>query len=223
MSIRSISPSGPGADKQSVRSSVESAIADDAVHRLVVRPLPDDQPDAYFALAVAALMVLDRLDVEVAYVSAEPTQATRALRLPHGDNAVRLAETGTATPTPLIRDDAATVLVGRARHVGAGGAPLHGETIVDDQRLFLGEAAGVEIEPTGELPGLRARLTADGPLDVLVGGLRPRRRWRTGRAAQSGGTNLVVEREGVLTDRIVKRSTFYRHHVDLLLVRPHRS
>ena len=35
-----------------------------------------------------------------------------------------------------------------------------------------------------------------------------------------GGTNIVVEREGALTDRVVKRSTYYRHHVDLKLVLP---
>ena len=45
-------------------------------------------------------------------------------------------------------------------------------------------------------------------------------RWVHGRAAQTGGTNVIVEREGIVTQRVVKRSTFYRHDVDLRLVRP---
>ena len=44
--------------------------------------------------------------------------------------------------------------------------------------------------------------------------------WLAGRAAQTGGTNLIVEREGVRTERVVKRSTFYRHHLNWKLVRP---
>jgi hypothetical protein len=37
---------------------------------------------------------------------------------------------------------------------------------------------------------------------------------------QTGGIDLVVEREGALTPRVVKRSTYYRHHLDWKLVRP---
>ncbi len=121
-----------------------------------------------------------------------------------------LAEHGLASPVPLIRDDAATVLVGRARHLGAEGAKLHGETYVDSERLFTGEVGSIRIEPTPEEPGLRAQVER-----LLLPG-----RWSHGRAAQTGGTNIVVEREGVVTTRVLKRSTFYRHDTDLLLVRP---
>ena len=100
-------------------------------------------------------------------------------------------------------------LVLGARHLGAEGARLHGEAYVDSDRLFDGEVDAVEIEPVREMPGVRGRVARR-----LPGG------WKVGRAVQTGGTNLVVEREGVLTDRPVKRSTFYRHHVEWKLVCP---
>ena len=137
------------------------------------------------------------------------TAATTRYGLPHGPAALDLARHGDARELPLIRDDAATVLVGTARHLGAD-AKLHGESYVDDSRLFAGSVRGIRIEPTREAPGLRARVERR-----LRSG-----RWHIGRAAQTGGTNLVVEREGVVTERIVKRSTFYRHHVDWKLVCP---
>lgn len=184
---------------------------DDATRRVVVAV--DDaaaHPDAFLAAVIAALMVAERLDVEVAYAPANPSAATRVYGLPHGAAAERLATEGIATSFPLIRDDAATVLVGSARHLGADGAQLHGETYVDNDRLFRGEVRGVLIEPTRAEPGLRARVERR---------LRPGR-WHHGRAAQTGGSNLLVEREGIVTRRVVKRSTFYRHHVDLKLVCP---
>ena len=63
---------------------------------------------------------------------------------------------------------------------------LHGEAVVDDAVLFDGDVAGVRIEPTLALPGLRARVT----------GARSRR-WVTGRAAQLGSTGVAVVRDGV--------------------------
>ncbi|EGD54461.1 hypothetical protein [Gordonia neofelifaecis] len=185
--------------------------SDGPVTRVVVAPTAADEmaPDAFFARVVAALMKLERLDVEVAYVAPHATAATRNYGLPHGDAAMRLATDGAAQQLPLIRDDAATVLVGRARHLGSGGEKLHGECIADSDTIFDGTARAVEIEPLTVEPGVRGRLARR-----LPGG------WKTGRAVQTGGTNVVVEREGELTDRVVKRSTFYRHHVDWKLVRP---
>ena len=151
-----------------------------------------------------------RLDVEVAFTPAEATTATRRYGLPHGPAARELAEHGTADTLPLIRDDAATVVIGRARHLGAEGAKLRGETYVDNERLFDGEVKSVLIEPTVDEPGVRAQVER-----LLLPG-----RWVHGRAAQTGGTNVIVEREGIVTPRVVKRSTFYRHDVDLRLVRP---
>lgn len=212
-----IVPPGPGAEAAALSRAVTAALADAAVTRLIVVPSADDEhPDQLFAQVVGVLMRHERLDVELAYVAPAATPATKVYGLPHGAAARTLAESGTAQEVPLIRDDAATVLVGRARHLGARslspveGEKLHGETYVDSERLFDGEVRGVLIEPLVEAPGVRARVERR----LVPGG------WLTGRAVQTGGTNLVVEREGALTPRVVKRSTFYRHHLDWKLVRP---
>lgn len=209
----------PTDDRQAVRSLVSAALDAPGVQRIVIRPTVDApeptavSPDIFFAAVLARLMIVERLDVEVAYAPDHPTPATRNYGLPHGRAALDLAGSGRAHTLPLIRDDAATVLVGHARHLGVEGQRLHGETYVDDVRLFTGEVRGVVIEPTPEAPGVRARVEHALRLPGRAG-------WASGRAAQTGATNLVVEREGVLTPRVVKRSTFYRHHVDLRLVRP---
>ncbi|MYR08343.1 hypothetical protein GTV32_19470 [Gordonia sp. SID5947] len=208
MPIVPITEAETTAEKRATRAAVADALSDPDVSRFVVVPLDGAGADAYLAQILAALMISERLDVEVAYAPASATRATAIYGLPYGAAATALAERGRAQAVPLIRDDAATVLVGRARHLGADDARLHGETYVDDERLFTGETRGVEIEPLRSAPGLRARL--DRP---LVKG-----RWHLGRAAQTGGTNIVVEREGIVTPRVVKRSTFYRHHVDMNLV-----
>lgn len=194
--------------RKAVRRVVDAALAD-RPDRLIVEPGDSAYPDVLLAEVVATLMIAERLDVEIAYAPTSATAATTRYGLPHGPAALDLARHGDARELPLIRDDAATVLVGTARHLGAD-AKLHGESYVDDSRLFAGSVRGIRIEPTREAPGLRARVERR-----LRSG-----RWHIGRAAQTGGTNLVVEREGVVTERIVKRSTFYRHHVDWKLVCP---
>nr|WP_221247058.1 hypothetical protein [Gordonia humi] len=190
---------------------VAQALEDPDLTRVIVAPPTADesgvQPDVFLSEIVAAIMKQDRLDVEIAYVAPHETPATKVYNLKHGANAMALAESGVAQSLPLIRDDAATVLVGRARHLGAEGAKLHGETYVDSERLFDGEVDAVEIEPILSEPGVRGRVAR-----WLPGG------WKQGRAVQTGGSNLVVEREGVVTERTVKRSTFYRHHIDWKLV-----
>ena len=222
--ITSSQVSASGLSRRAIRDAVAHRIADPAVTRLIVEPAAEStsadrgsstHPDAHLAQVIAALMLSERLDVEVAYVADRPTAATRTYGLPHGSAARDLAEHGDAVSLPLIRDDAATVLVGVARHLGAEGAPLHGESYVDSVRLFTGEVRGIRIEPTPHEPGLRARLETG-----ALGRWTRRGRWHDGRAIQTGGTNIVVEREDVLTDRVVKRSTYYRHHVDLNLVCP---
>ncbi|WP_298446437.1 hypothetical protein [Gordonia sp. (in: high G+C Gram-positive bacteria)] len=216
MASHAISPPPPGAEAAALSRAVAAAIADPGVSRLIVTPPADSAAaDLFLSQVVGVLMRHERLDVEVAYVPAAATRATRVYGLPHGGAAAKLAESGAAHSLPLIRDDAATVLVGRARHLGAAPDPgsgrvkLHGETYVDSERLFDGDVRGVVIEPLTEAPGVRARLDR-----LIPGG------WLTGRAVQTGGTNLVVEREGELSPRPVKRSTFYRHHIDWKLVRP---
>ena len=89
----------------------------------------------------------------------------------------------------------------------AGQAVIHGEAVVDDTVLFDGEVAGVRIEPSAQMPGLRA---------TVVRGRR--RHWITGRAVQLGTTGACVVRDGVAGDREVRRSTFYRHTTGWLRV-----
>ncbi|WP_246584790.1 hypothetical protein [[Mycobacterium] fortunisiensis] len=144
--------------------------------------------DAELAAVLTALLRADRLDVEVAPATGN-WSARRALRAP-------------ARRVPLIRDETGTVLVSAAQWHGLDGAQLQGEAIVDDCVLFDGEAPGVRVEPTSDLPGLRASLlTARG---------RPNR-WVVGRAAQLGTPGAQVIRDGVPAPRTVRRSTFYRH------------
>lgn len=149
--------------------------------------------DADLAAVLSRLMRKELLDVEVAHV--------------RGRLGVRRALSGTARRVPLIRDDTGTALVGAALWLPPSGAPaIQGEAVVDDTVLFDGEVAAVRIEPTPEMPGLRAAV------------LRGRRRWVTGRAVQLGATGARVERDGVAGAREVKRSTFYRHTTGWLRV-----
>lgn len=147
--------------------------------------------DADLATVLTRLMRGDLLDVEVAHVRCGPWSRFEARR----------ALTGAARRVPLIRDDTGTALVGAAVWLPPAGADqLRGEAVVDDTVLFDGTVAGVRVEPTAALPGLRA---------AVLGG--PPRRWVSGRAAQLGTTGARVLRDGVAGRREVKRSTFYRH------------
>jgi hypothetical protein len=150
--------------------------------------------DADVAAVLARLLRTDRLDVEVG----------------HGNGwwAARRARRGTGRRVPLIRDETGHVIVGSAEWRGEDGAPLHGEAVVDDTQLFDGEVAGVRVEPTQAVPGLRACVIRPG-----------RRRWVAGRAAQLGTTGATVVRDGSGASKIVRRSTFYRHTQGWLLVR----
>lgn len=159
-----------------------------------VRRLAVVGTDADLAAVLSRLMRTELLDVEVAHVD--------------GWLAARRALTGTARRVPLIRDDTGTALVGAALWLPpSGAATIHGEAVVDDTVLFDGQVAGVRIEPTSQMPGLRATVLASG-----------RNRWLTGRAAQLGTTGALVERDGVIGAREVKRSTFYRHTTGWLRV-----
>lgn len=184
--------------------SVDAAV--DRYRRVVV--VGDD---ADLARILTRLLRTDRLDIEVGYAPRRRTPATAAYRLPAGWRAARRARRGAGRPAPLIRDDAGTALVGVGRWLPVDGTrALRGEGVVDDTTLFDGEVAEVLIQPIGVAPGLRAGV--------------PRRRaavarWATGRAAQLGTTGAVVVRDGVFSSRTVKRSTFYRHIEDWLVVR----
>ena len=143
--------------------------------------------DADLAAVLTRLLRLGRLDVEVAHV--------------RGWAAARRALAGTARRVPLIRDDTGTALAGSALWLPPpGSATLLGEAGADDEVLFDGEVAGVRIEPTAALPGVRA----------AVLGRRPRR-WLAARAVQLGTAGARVVRDGVPDAREVRRSTFYRN------------
>lgn len=168
-------------------ADVDSAL--DGVRRVVVVG-----SDADLAAVLTRLLRSDRLDVEVAHAA--------------GLRAARRALRGRAQRVPLIRDDTGTVLVGHALWLPAdGAATLRGEAVADDAVLFDGDVAGVRIEPTTEMPGVRA----------TVLGRRPRR-WLAGRAVQLGTNGARVVRDGVSGSRVVTRSTFYRHTTGWLRV-----
>ncbi len=170
--------------------------------------------DADLAALLSRLLRADRLDIEVAYVPRRRTTATRVYRLPAGRRAARRARRGCARRVPLIRDETGLVIAGGASWLPAGDRQLlHGEAVVDDTVLFDGDVAGVSIEPTLAMPGLRA--TVENP--VQRG--RMWQRWITGRAVQLGSTGVIVVRDGVVAPRPARRSTFYRHVEGWLLVR----
>jgi hypothetical protein len=165
--------------------------------------------DADLAAVLTRLLRAELLAVEVGFVSRRRSPATRAYRIPAGLRAARRARRGSARRVPLIRDETGTVIAGAAQWRPAGDRQLlHGEAVVDDAALFDGEVAGVRIEPTVTLPGLRARVS---------GGSSGR--WLAGRAAQLGTTGVTVVRDGIPAPRTARRSTFYRHTEGWLLVR----
>ncbi|WP_193044610.1 peptidase M50 [Mycolicibacterium baixiangningiae] len=170
-----------GLDTVDVAGSADVDAAAAGARRLVVVGA-----DADLATVLTRLMRTERLGVELA--------AARGF-FP------RSAVTGEARRVPLIRDDAGIAIVGSAQWRGFEQG-LFGEAVVDDTTLFTGDVAGVRIEPTAEMPGLRAA--------VQSGRGRPQR-WVAGRAAQLGTTGARVIRDGVEGPREVKRSTFYRH------------
>lgn len=164
--------------------------------------------DADLATVLTRLLRAGRLDVEVAYVPRRRTRVTRIYRLPAGRRAARRARVASARRVTLVRDETGSVLVGRARWAPADGEQsIHGEAVVDDTTLFDGAAPAIEVQPTLEVPGLRARVPTGW------------RRWVAGRAVQLGSTGVTVVRDGVPAPRLVRRSTFYRNVEGWLSVR----
>jgi hypothetical protein len=164
--------------------------------------------DTDLATVLTVLLRAETLDVEIGFVTPRRSSATRAYGLPAGRRGARRALKGTATRVPLIRDDTGQVIVGSAMWRGDDG-PLHGEAVVDDTTLFFGDVGWVRVEPMATMPGLRA---------TVVTSQGDRQAWVTGRAAQLGTTGALVSRDGVRSDRPVKRSTFYRHTRGWMLV-----
>lgn len=179
-------------------------MAADSLPRLIVLG-----EDAGLASVLTHLLRTERLNVEIGYVPVDRTYGSRAYQTGTGNAAAKRALEGKAQETPLIRDDTGKVLIGRATLVGARGEKLEGEAYVDDTRLFTGKVAALHVSPMLEMPGLHA---------TVQRGLR-KRRWIEGRAMQLGTRGAMVIRDEVSSDKIVPRSTFYRHHEPWLLVR----
>ncbi|MFE3701046.1 hypothetical protein ACFROC_22720 [Nocardia tengchongensis] len=179
-------------------------MAADSLPRLIVLG-----EDAGLAAVLTHLMRTERLHVEIGYVPIDRTYGSRAYETGTGSAAAKRALEGRPTETPLIRDDTGKVLIGRATIVGEDGGKLEGEAYVDDTRLFTGKVSTLHVSPMLEMPGLHA---------TVHRGLR-KKRWVAGRAMQLGTPGALVTRDGITADRVVKRSTFYRHHEPWLLVR----
>lgn len=179
-------------------------MAADSLPRLIVLG-----EDAGLAAVLTHLMRTERLNVEIGFVPVDRTYGSRAYETGTGNAAAKRALEGKAMETPLIRDDTGKVLIGRATLTGPRGEKLEGEAYVDDTRLFTGKVAALHVSPTLEMPGLHA---------TVVRGLR-KKKWVEGRAMQLGTRGAIVTRDGVTTDKPVRRSTFYRHHEPWLLVR----
>ncbi|MGY4098406.1 hypothetical protein ACW2Q0_02395 [Nocardia sp. R16R-3T] len=180
-------------------------LAADSLPRLIV--LGDD---AALASVLTHLMRTERLHVEIGYVPVDKTYGSGAYQTGTGNAAAKRAVKGRAVATPLIRDDTGTVLVGRAEITGPGGEKLEGEAYVDDALLFSGKVDAMVVSPTLDMPGVRASVRKN---------IIRRRRWLEGRAAQLGTPGAVVTRDGIANDRVLPRSSFYRHHENWLLVR----
>jgi hypothetical protein len=174
--------------------------------------------DADLAAVLLRLLRTERLDVELAYLPAADSPATRAWGLPTGAAAVELATCGTAGPVPLVRDDGGGVLVGRGEV-----RDLTGECYCDETLVLRGRARRLVVVPGPEGIAVRAGWSGRDP----DGGLRPvpptaarGHGSARGRAVQVGGRPATVLEDGVAHPRPLPRRAWYRHTADWLLVRP---
>jgi len=189
--------------------------------------------DADLAAVLVRLLRDERLDVELAYVPAAPTAATRVWGLPHGALAATLALTGVAACSVLVRDDNGGVLVGGGTLRGVEGVPLRGEAYADDTLVFSGEVSELRVRPAPAGPGvqvvavgvprlrrLRRRLRSGGIPGGAARGSEVAAGAVAARAVQLGSTGCEVVRDGVRLEQAVTRWALYRHTDDWLLVRP---
>lgn len=169
--------------------------------------------DAGLAALVTRLMRTENLDMEIAYIAGDPTPCTQAYGLPIGSAAAKLGVNGDARGVPLIRDETGTALVGEAIVTGRDAEPLVGEAYADDTRVFTGEVPRLTVQPSPDMPGVRA--TAG-----RRRGLLRRQEWFEARSVQLGSDAAVITRDGVTARRPVKRTSFYRHSEPWTLVSP---
>lgn len=170
--------------------------------------------DADFAAVALRLLRRERLaDTAMALL---PTQRRSRLARLWGiptrtDRALALARVGSASPVPLIRDDAGGVLLAHGVV-----SPIRAVAYCDDQLALREPARKLRVQPSAPWDaGLTVRITATGPLH--------RNRTYHGRALQLSfdpNAPATPVLDGVPRSRPINRWTWYRHTEDLQLVRP---
>jgi hypothetical protein len=216
-------PARPG------RADLDPVLADPDLRRLLVAGT-----DADLAAVLQRLLRADRLGVELAYLPADRrSAAARVWGLPHGGEALDLARHGAARPSPLVRDDAGSVLVGRAEVRG-----VHGEVYCDEVLTLRGAARRLVVTPwphgasaagaEGAVGGVAVRAgrwgtPPDGRTRAVPPTARTGRGAATGRAVQLGCLPTTLVHDGVEHPRPVTRWAWYRHVADWLLVRDRPS
>lgn len=165
--------------------------------------------DADLAAVVLRLLRKEQLSgVSLGFVPASPdSDVARIWNLPTDPlRALALAMRGEVDPVPLIRDDTGGVLVGR----GVIGM-VRGVAYCDEHLALRGPARSIEVEPDMSGPGLMVRVTK--------GTFFKRPVTQYARAFQLGCIPTRPSSDGVPHPRAMNRWTWYRHTVDLRLVR----
>jgi hypothetical protein len=192
------------------RTDIDPVLAERDPRRVIVAG-----SDAALAAVLVRLLRTDRLDVELAFLPSGRSAAAVVWGLPQ-DSA--LALDGTATPVPLVRDDAGGVLVGRGEIRN-----MHGECYCDETLVLRGAAPRLVVAPSPDGIAVRAGRTGrlpDGTTRPVPPKARSGRGSALGRAVQLGGESMTVVHDGIEHPRSVPRWTWYRHTADWLLVRP---
>lgn len=188
------------------KAEVDPVLTDLGDERLVVLGT-----DADLNAVVLRLLRTERLaDVALAYVPTDPrSEVAKLWGLPTDPGrAFDLALSGDPDRVPLVRDDVGGVLVG----LGSLG-PVRGVGYGDDTVVLRGQASRLEVTPDPE-----------GGLGLLVHVIHKRlltRKVRTtsARAFQLGCLAVQVNSDGIAHPRPMTKWTWYRHTVDLRLIR----
>ena len=197
--------------------------------------------DAALSAVLTRLMRADTMWVEVGFVPTDddsPTADYWGITNLSVEEQFDYAASGRVRPLPLIRDDAATAVAGRASVSDWENRELTAEIIVDDDVLARHQSGrriprtgvfGARVQPVVDAPGL-AGFVLDTPVMPVRRGLFGRFENEygsiaegsrlVGRALQAGGESLRVMVDGVSRKRPVERVTFYRHLRDAQVVRP---
>ena len=197
--------------------------------------------DAALSAVLTRLMRADTMWVEVGFVPTDddsPTADYWGITNLSVEEQFDCAVSGRVRPLPLIRDDAATAVAGRASVSDWENRELTAEIIVDDDVLARHQSGrriprtgvfGARVQPLVDAPGL-AGFVLDTPVMPVRRGLFGRFENEygsiakgsrlVGRALQAGGESLRVMVDGVSRKRPVERVTFYRHLRDAQVVRP---